>query len=213
MKERPVLFSGPMVRAILDGRKIQTRRVIKPQPRWEELTKRWLWWARRLLLSWRNACHPDMPAACKLGIPGDRLWVRETWFPMQDIEACALANEPIDVAYKADYDAEGISREEARDVGIDRWRPSIFMPRWVSRITLEITGVRVERVQDITAGDAIDEMVEDVTEVWEGLPELPGPRDFVTAFARLWDSLNAKRGFGWDVNPWVWVIGFRRVDD
>lgn len=207
MKERPILMNAFSVRAILDGRKTMTRRVMKPQltvyskmhrfqrfVRWKKISVKWPEGRRHLL------------ARCPYGVPGDRLWVRETWFPMQDVEACALANEPVDVAYKADYDAEGISREEARDIGIDRWRPSRFMPRWVSRIMLEITDVRVERVQDISMHDALREGAD------------PKYSDFqdgshcVGWFRRVWDEINDERGFGWDANPWVFAISFQKLD-
>lgn len=126
--------------------------------------------------------------------PGDRLWVRETWY-------CAGVDESD--GYPVRY-REGATVQE--DVSIS-WRPSIFMPRWASRITLEITGVRVERLQDITEEDAKEEGVPPMIFSDGGY----GKPDYRDGFRQLWDSINAKRGFGWDVNPWVWVIEFRRV--
>lgn len=189
VRERPILFSGPMIRAILDGRKTQTRRVIKPQP--------------------VGAWAAPGKTACPYGVPGDRLWVRETWRPSQTGEGSRCP---------AWYAADGADGEHVR------WKPSIFMPRWASRITLEITRIDVRRVQDVGT-DALAEGVE-LTEFWtpkevEGRPfEEKWWDDFyfwshypLVAFRKLWDSINANRGFGWDVNPWVWVVEFRRVTD
>jgi hypothetical protein len=207
MRERPILFSGPMVRAILDGRKSMTRRVIKPQPEmefdgemlpdgtgyggWAPVLPPWSKWPYRV---------------------GDRLWVRETW----------ATNEPIWDDDKAESFA--VPAMVDRSMIIYRavceknrkWRPSIFMPRWASRITLEITGVRVERVQDITEGDAREEGITDggCLNCGEHEPcgcDNPQP-DARDAFIWLWDSINKKRGYGWHVNPWVWVIEFKRVE-
>ena len=197
MKERPILFSGPMVRAILEGRKTQTRRVVKGLTPGHAHTGRSLtglgypasmgkWWAEFL------HSEPGSPiyVACPYGQPGDRLWVRETWaLHPDDGEAGVLwrATDP-------GWDAEG--------TGL-KWRPSIFMPRWASRIELEVTGVRVERVQGISEADAQAEGVAAV----QGDPE--DHVDPVDRFAQVWDGINGKRGHGWDVNPWVWVVEFR----
>lgn len=168
-RERPILFSGPMVRALLDGRKTQTRRVVNPQP---------------ATSSDGRACGP---IRCPYGAPGDTLWVRETW--------CSYM--PGSVRYRADGH---------NDAGWT-WRPSIFMPRWASRLTLRVYGVRVERVQQITQADARAEGVVDTSGAWGDLTDTDraGPRG---AFEALWNSINAERGFGWDVNPWVWVVSF-----
>lgn len=161
MTERPILFSGPMVRAILDGRKTQTRRVAK-----------------------------DRDKPCKYGIAGDRLWVRETWQSAAAMGVCHASDDYF--VYRAtDPDWETCEGWQ--------WRPSIFMPRKASRITLEITDVRAERLQDITNKDARAEGLARGTVY---------PRMW---FEDLWDSINAKRGFGWDVNPFVWVITFKKV--
>lgn len=193
VRERPIIFSGPMIRAILEGRKTVTRRVIKgPTPiavgtGWSR------WWSEKmqtqLSASGFAKCH------CPYGAPGDRLWVRETW---ADCSTNPLICEDT-IAYRA------TEPEWDRDCTGIRWRPSIHMPRWASRITLEITNVRVERVQDITEEDAEAEGV------------LPIPShltsvDYVTPFADLWNRINAKRGYSWAANPWVWVVEFRRVE-
>lgn len=183
MKERPILFSGPMVRAILEGRKTMTRRVVKPN----------------LFIERNGGNLPPIEqshayfgvfcsrhVSCPYGQPGDRLWVRETW-------ARGMTDE--ELYYRA-TDKE--ITDEEREEGM-RWKPSIHMPRWASRITLEVTEVRVERLQGITEADSVA----------EGIKPLQGGA--VSDFRLLWDHLNASRGYGWDANPWVWVVSFRRV--
>jgi hypothetical protein len=192
MHEHPILFSGPMVLAILQGRKSQTRRVANPQP---------------AVSSDGYACGP---IRCPYGAPGDLLWVRETWCTRKcfncdvgyDDERCTCSNPPL---YRA-------TEPDAVRADDEPWRPSIFMPRWASRITLRVTGVRVERVQGISNVDAIAEGAME----WAAEQETP-VRDLTCSDARLvflqlWDSINAKRGFGWEANPWVWVVAFERVD-
>jgi len=197
MTERPILFSAEMVRAILDGRKTQTRRVMKVQPEHTpavELTPGGQVWA-----IWPS----DIPSpegkdaerfcACPYGLPGDRLWVRETW--------------AIDVAEMPPIDANGnptcrevfMYRADG-DEGIYKWSPSIFMPREASRITLEVVKVRAERVQDISEADIAAEGVSAIGVM---------PR---WAFHELWDAINGKRA-PWDSNPWVWVIEFKRISN
>ena len=180
MKERPILFSAPMVRAILEGRKTQTRRLVKLRPG-QEIEHGAVFSARDpfLMLS-------------PYGSPGDRLWVRETFH--------GGGNGGAEVAFKADYLI-------ARDV--KRWTPAIHMPRRLSRITLEVTGVRVERLQDISEEDARAEGI-DAVRVQTGPAALAG-RPWATEFCALWDSLNAKRA-PWASNPWVWVVEFRRAE-
>ena len=153
MKERPILFSAPMVMAILAGTKTQTRRVIKPQP--------------------------SVAQNCPYGTPGDHLWVKETFWTGGDA---------------VNYRADGEMPEYMRDVS--RWKPSIFMPRKLSRITLEILDVRVERVQDISEEDAKDE------------GGLYGAGSYRDGFAVLWDSINGKK-HPWESNPWCWVLTFK----
>lgn len=171
MTERPILFSGEMVRAILEGRKTQTRRVMKPQPDTE------------------FPCVYDRE--CLYGIPGDRLWVREAFSIYDHPEG------PV-CFYKADHPQDEYLK----------WRPSIHMPRWVSKILLEITDIRVERLKDISEEDA---KAEGVVIGVEEFKVTGTDRPYKLAYSLLWDLINAKRGFGWDVNPWVWVIEFKRV--
>jgi hypothetical protein len=186
VSERPILFSGTMVRAILDGRKTQTRRVITrvvwANPTYDAQTFMDI-----------NPVHRANPSGlCPYGDPGDTLWVRET-FAKRYADA---QRDPADgIIYRADG---GLAVEP-------RWTPAIHMPRWASRLTLRITAVRVQRVQDITAEDAHA----------EGILRGPtfGDRDIFdrALFAKLWDSINAKRGYSWDSNPWVWALTFERV--
>ncbi len=181
MKERPIIFSTPMVRAILDGRKTMTRRVMKPQP--EDYPY------HHGLAVYRVA------KKCPYGVPGDLLWVRETW---ATTEQAGVHPSDAEMVYRAtDPDWETMEGWQ--------WRPSIFMPRWASRLTLRITSVRAERVQDITEEDARAEGFKDVVGKYARGDEAR------IWFAELWDIINAARGFGWDTNPWVWVIGFERV--
>lgn len=192
MSERPILFSSEMVRAILDGRKTQTRRVIKPQP--IDIDRI----GGTFAASWNEkTAEVYEPFACKYGIAGDRLWVREAWRCFGGREYEYQQHQP-SIRYRATEELTG------PDYGLgQQWRPSIHMPRWASRITLEITNIRVERVQDISQQDAACEGVDFVN-----------TGDFVTPFATLWDSINATRDggkFAWTANPWVWVIEFRRA--
>ena len=192
--EHPILFSGEMVRAIMEGRKTQTRRVIKPQPndiRESPFVKSGIEDTHGYEIKRKYA-------------PGDKLWVRETWMPFT--ENGVRSGMAI---YRATDKPE---QDGDRPL---KWRPSIFMPRWASRITLEVVSVRVERVQDISEEDALSEGIS----FWKPkeMDNRPFEENFWTnypqfAFQNLWDSINAKRGYGWDANPWVWVIEFRRVE-
>ena len=191
MKEHPVLFSGAMVRAILEGRKTQTRRIIKecpPAPIAEILRV-----DRHGFIHWVDYNGKEWIGGkkCPYGVAGDRLWVRETWLPF-DADHVIGGKE---WAYRADC---GPGSEAARmDMGY-RWRPSIHMPRRSSRITLEVTDVRVQRVQEISAEDIQSEGI-----------ELVG--NYRAHFRELWDSINSARGYGWSTNPWGWAISFKVV--
>lgn len=213
MKERPILFCGDMVNAILDGRKTQTRRVGRKQYGTFQIT---------------NDGIRKIGIECPYGQPGNRLWVREAFCFITDPFAVSIG-----VRYAADGEERGFGSDNPslipngrtvyNSCGDDyprnvRFLPSIHMPRWASRITLEITGVRLERVQDISADDVEAEGIDVVSK----LPALPPPGadldKLTTTIARhlfheLWDSINANRGYGWDINPWVWVIEFARVEE
>lgn len=247
MKERPILFSGPMVRAILAGKKTMTRRVMKGVPTFFHLDKPVMDWPLSKIYTdehgrfWMNIQtdaddYLRQEIHCPYGVPGDRLWVRETWglFDTEPKDGPELAH----VFYRA---TEG----EEHELRYQRWRPSIHMPRWASRINLTVTDVRVERLQEIRPCDV---QKEGVDYRYSGTdPE--GAPDWIGAFRELWDKLNAKRGvckackghgvvpawsgslhdgslaqdaddcpgckghdlsFSWGANPWVWVIEFER---
>lgn len=211
MTDRPILFSGAMVRAILDGRKTMTRRVLKPQPRdgVEAASHRFGWdWVRGGSEPW------PLGRVAPPYSPGDRLWVREAWKPHSTFDHMKPREMPptAKVFYLADggYSPPG-----------SRGRPGIHMPRFVSRLTLTVTDVRVERVQDISEADA---KAEGIKRVFIQVPcgnrvldqrmfgvERGDPQADFTArsrFSSLWDSLNAKRGYAWEDNPWIVAVSF-----
>lgn len=220
-RERPILFSGEMVLAILEGQKTQTRRVIL---RREKNEGEWVT-ARP-----DRGYTPETIAAeyrCPFGAVGGRLWVRETFASLvfeRDWESGYVdgwhpaGNHESGVrVYAADphgFDDAGAS---AKERGFS-WTPGIFMPRHASRIDLEITGLRVERVWDISWTDCKAEgmamLDDDNREEWSNVAP-PGETNWGTLqdwYRMTWDELNEKRGYGWDTNPWVWVIEFRRVE-
>lgn len=183
MREKPILFSGPMVQAILDGRKTMTRRVVKPQP------------------------EGQLECVIRHEV-GTKLWVREAW--AANIPGC-----PNGITYKADH----IDPKGDGPANPIKWKPSIHMPKTAARIWLEVMGVRVERLQGITEEDAIKEGFEGfpcdhpigryacedcMNNGWREPPQME--------FMETWQSLNDKRGYGWDVNPWVWVVEFKRLE-
>lgn len=222
MKERPILMSGESVRAILDGRKTQTRRVVSWQPEpgaWPGGLQYGVdgpGTCRKI-----DADYPDGPEdmiRCPYGSPGDRLWVRETWGHYQRGDATPVRGQP--------YDPEVVYRADDPDPDIPHdflwepfwWRPSIHMSKKLARIWLEVLDVRAERLQEISEEDCEAEGVFNAS----GLhladchyviyhPDQPchcGDNSPAEEFASLWDSLNAKRGYSWESNPWVWVVGF-----
>lgn len=258
MKERPILFSAPMVRAILEGRKTVTRRtvkspaknmqaagmeVIKYRPPGDPWYKDHVWSMRGSMGVWGDYTHDAFMALCPHGIPGDRLWVRETWSPVERESDCVDG-----IKYRADGFFRPIENTRAAaDLWMmaansdhsGKWRPSIFMRRWMARITLEIASVRVERLHDITEEDARAEGVTTAvaSESWsmmtrdggclssgvEPSAETRAAFDVVHVqhvpahqiasardkFATLWRTINGVES--WDANPWVWRIEFRRV--
>lgn len=205
IKERPILFSAPMVRAILEGRKTMTRRTrgldkINDDPEaWALVANKGggKWMFRR-----KDSC-TFATATCPYGNPGDRLWVRETWMP---IFVNPLPGYDID---KTQYRAD----ETNPRAGKGMWRPSIHMPRQRSRITLEITNVRVERLQDITEDDAVAEGVEIIPADGVSYVDYTGvyvcKECAVFSFFSLWEKINGRASL--DSNPWVWVVKFRRI--
>lgn len=192
VKERPILFSGPMVRAILDGRKTQTRRIVKPQP--EAVSFAWRWSNKTTRVQWGEKLSGNALARyCPYGVAGDRLWVREAWKVASNYDDFKPSEIPESVIN------DGIVRYLADgDTDLDgRYRHARFMPRWASRITLEITKVRVERLQEISEEDSSAEGIAYPTDTAKA------------AYRQVWDSINGKGA--WDKNPWVWVISFRRL--
>lgn len=205
MKERPILFSGEMVRAILSGRKTQTRRVVKQQVEFDSCG----------LVRTR---HGELVTKrmferinCPYGQVGDRLWVRESfWYREEDgitwyddgqfrLHPTSLLKnklitptDPMEKWHTGTWQQYGFKR-----------KPSIHMPRWASRITLEIVNIRVQRLQDVTDDDAEAEGVDTTNASICGYCK--------KRFEKLWDSINAKRGYSWKSNPWVWVIEFKRI--
>ena len=177
VKERPILFSGPMVRAILDGRKTQTRRIVKPQPAAAPSVNKAQYWV-----------------GCPYGGVGTRLWVRETWR--------SISSGTREGGF--DYRANDPS---ASGVGFTAWKPSIHMPRVASRITLEITAVRVERLKDISAEDA---KAEGISNVFDAVFLGKARSVEAACYATLWESINGEGS--WAVNPWVWVVEFKKVE-
>ncbi len=199
MTDRPIIFNAPMVRAILDGRKVQTRRVIKPE------------WYRCLDLE-DPGDKAQALKRCPYGQPGDRLYLKETWrIPERHCEGGLFGpikeddnGDLVEVHYRAGHDVELAAKV--------KWKSPRYMPKWASRIMLDIKNVRVERVRGISSADIRAEGVD--------CPEHDGPGIFCcsecpslrAAFGSLWDSINGKKpGRSWADDPWVWPIGFERV--
>ena len=229
MTDRPILFSGPMVRALLDGRKTQTRRIVKPQP--FEIDGEWWIDARK-----NEACRLDDYVAHRIGCPpyhaGDRLWVKESGLHKRGPLFELFIHDATPDRYWASPDHRGerltpeargkrgagigpaLTRDQHKAMGF-KARPSIHMPRWASRLTLEITDVRVERLQDITWDDAIAEGIEPSPDD-PGLWRRYGARawddqgvwmeDPCGSYETLWSDINGPDS--WAANPWVWVVTF-----
>lgn len=226
MKEKPILFSSEMVKAILDGRKTMARRVVRfpGHPMIGGVTGQvqehhemkavyamprggFVFWSGDPGKEFSDYVYKDSDDGlrCPYGQPGDRLWVRETFKGAWKKNGRASEYW---LTYRADN-----KKVLYRTAYIDdfenwpnKWRPSIFMPRWASRITLEIVSVRVERINQITEEDARAEGAPTLTAVAQG-----GKQSHQLGFMVLWNDINGKRGFGFDVNPWVWVIEFKKV--
>jgi len=233
VKERPIPFNGEMVRAVLEGRKTQTRRVINPR-------------GKHLIEAVTNdknipfvifGCNCDECRSnndhmfgmnCPYGQPGDRLWVKETWADIADQKQKARdtaarwpygdvtlpEDDGVNLYYKADHEGKKM---------LFKWRSGRYMPRLASRINLEITGIRVERVQEISDEDACSEGYKPsdfYRELDKACLTSKNARMFGHKvdtpskgwFRFLWDQINEKRGHGWESNPWVWVVEFKRIN-
>lgn len=206
MRERPILFNADMVRAVLEGRKTQTRRIMREQPevipKEDEFGKPGFWIpfnAGKTMV--RNE---DMYIACPFGLKGDRLWVRETF------RVHSRATDVATLVYKASEQQSWTQQTHRvpiekcnKPAVVDKWTPSIHMPRWASRITLEITGVRVERLHAITLGDICKEL-------GCGLYDFRPATYGFKVWEELWQSIYGADS--WQANPWVWVIEFKHVE-
>lgn len=226
VKERPILFSAPMVLAVLAGKKTVTRRVAKEIPKGVRQVccgsdGLWRFSFSRRHQPWE---FDSGGISCPYGDTGDLLWGRETWRPEE------RASDMVDgIRYRADNTFRPIENtQRAANLWLDahggidaknpeRWRPSIFMPRWASRLAFVVEGSRLERLKDIDDSDAEAEGF-----AWDTEPALYEDGSFsrtlndvspAEGFARLWDELNASRGFSWESNPWVWRVEFRVVSD
>lgn len=225
MTERPIIFSTEMVQAILDGRKTQTRRVIKQQPSEGTFEDNvavlgYFSLSDGTKTGYGFCDESGREYKCPYGMPGDELWVRETWGVLLstynweygweceglcDAKVTRMGFEDEQYSgrekYSVMYKADGYEACEG-----ESWRPSIFMPRWASRIQLVIKDIRVERLQDITEDDAKAEGVGRPRYDWgDGVTFIPTEK---TEFSKVWETINAKRGYSWESNPWVWVVEF-----
>jgi hypothetical protein len=199
VKEKPILFSGPMVRAILDGKKTVTRRIMKPQPVPKPVDYKYggHWWDSKKAQSMVDVegfLRGDDPTVagcfCPYGEPGEQLWVRETW-----ADTTPFMHDEGGIVYRATDPLWSEMDEEFK------WKPSIHMRREYSRIQLRIDDVDVERIQEVQYTDIQA----------EGFEADPRVSIDDSEFRKLWDQLNAERGFPWSRNPWVWVITFSVV--
>lgn len=222
MKERPILFSAPMVRAVLAGWKTQTRRIVKPQPEVSEQGNLCGPWLSRPLGGLLLPKLQDITMHCPYGQSGDRLWVRETFFAFGRWETRFSVKKGRDewhfidmtlecghaYSYAAADGGHPLPMRGIRDSGATPgwWkRPAIFMPRAASRILLDVTAVRVERLQDISEADAIAEGCATQGNV----PQFPYKTP-IENYATLWESINGPGS--WKANPFVWVVAFQRVE-
>jgi len=221
MKEKPILFSAPMVKAILEGRKSQTRRIIKPQPTKE---KSFSCWADA---KWSEGVKSFSPVPCHTMFnampykPEDILWVRETFAYMDEFVLTYKVEPYYHIGYKADLTCRNLTNDEYLDTegwnwGNEtiKWKPSIFMPKDAARIFLRVKSVKVERVQDITEEDAVAEGVEEKNGKYRDYSD-KNPNAFrlsaYDSYCELWAEINGIKS--WEENPFVWVITFERINN
>jgi len=201
MKERKIAFNGAMVRAILAGQKTQTRRVMKNPP---TPSTHFPWLGVKSLRGTHSFVYPnalpEILAECPYGQPGDRLWVREAW------RLPSIFSAPSCCTYAHDLT---LHAADGRNNPATTWQNIMLMPRWASRILLEITDVRIERLQSISEADALAEGVKhceaelDTGGYWYAPEEL---------YSMLWTKIYGWGERGWNANPWVWVVEFKRVE-
>lgn len=216
MKEHPILFSAPMVRAILEGRKTQTRRIMKPQPQFLTGRGKRVYANCDFKKSWEDISGTGEGSGlsdCPFGDVSDRLWVRETF---AEIGCIGWPIDKFEYAYRSDFAHNNGKWEGYADMCFEKWKPSIFMPRKASRITLEIADIRCERLNDISESEAIAEGIEPIIgqdgETYYGnygkedIGHLLTP---VESYRSLWQSINGPES--WENNPYVWVISFVRL--
>lgn len=208
VSEKPIIFKGPMVRAILSGAKTQTRRVVKIKKQKHDGNNGYMF---------TNQFGEVVRQQCSYGIIGDRLWVRETFY-CDDYRYPNGPNHELKhlMEYRASHDCRDWEAgcpccdENMRG----NWKPSIHMPRWASRINLEITNVRVEQIQDINAsGVQAEGICEWPFAFYDSGDGIKSKSKDLNQFRVLWNSINEKRGFGWDKNPWVWAIDFKHIKE
>lgn len=216
MRERPILLNADMVRAVLNGSKTQTRRIIEwRRTRYTEIAERddgskW---------PWSEDCENggDIWHPCPFGQPGDHLWVRETFMDLKGTGIESTTGQFEGFAYRADTPPGSYGDMARKDYGL-KWTPSLHMPRKASRITLEINDVRIERLQDISQADAVAEGIKSGRcgneTSWRDAFYVPGDNqpyfNAETAYGDLWSSIYGADS--WQANPWVWVIEFKRVE-
>lgn len=219
MNSKPIIFSAPMIQAILAGKKSQTRRVIKNLDMIQDV-RDGVPYFEDAYGDWHKTS-----TACPYGQPGDQLWLRETW----DLRYWKYWEDggydyrewhgPLPRFLPSGWVINYRAGWQNDDPELYQWRPSIFMPRWASRINLLIRSVRVERLQAISEADAIAEGIEIPSILLTGSTypnlsyEIDGPSTIVDYYRQLWDTINAKRGYSWASNPWVFVIEFEVIKE
>lgn len=209
-KEHPILFKTEMVQAILDGRKIQTRRVIDKLYPISNPNGNWLYIGHKDSgYVFKDSISSTIPLKYPYGQVGDRLWIKETY-----CSCVEPPNKDMGVCYKTN-----LREQSAADFCTDKnikWKPLIFMPRWASRITLEITDIKPQKLQDITNDEAFLEGMSKNIAAKLGYSTSESEEEFNFTqtryiFSKYWDSINSKHGYGWDENPYVWVISFKVI--
>lgn len=214
MKERGILMQAESVRGILAGAKTHTRRVIKPPRIWEKqfYQKFANEWELQPDGKWQpydeDGYQSCAAIKCPYGVIGDKLWVRETWARTM---ATAYRQSPgvVFTPNPEDPTVGVVYRAGWTRVKPGPWKSSMHMPRWASRILLEVKEIRVERLQDIKPIDVVAEGVYEPTYNYTNLESIGA----ILRFESVWNSINEKRGFGWDVNPWVWVVVFEMIKE